>query len=367
MPTNRDMQVAAASKKDEFYTQYSDIEKELSYYCDHFRDKVVFCNCDDPFESNFFKYFINNFRRLGLKRLLSTCFARVAHGTRVIGAYTANISYVPENITATKELFSYSRNSLDILQEDGDFRSRESVELLKKADIVVTNPPFSLFREYIHQLQKYEKKFLIIGNVNAITYKEFFPLLMNDKVWIGPSIHSGDRKFYVPDDYPLEAAGCGVDPVSGRKYIMVKGVRWFTNLDNSARHHFLTLTDRYSKDKYPFYDNYNAIEVKYTRNIPADYPNIMGVPITFLDKYNPGQFQIIGADFQVKAGCLPFMIRPGWCGKIDRGYVGGKRQYARILIRNKLPIGGNFKLKSHQVIAQGSLFVGAQLSTSKTT
>lgn len=273
--------------------------------------------------------------------------------------YAASVGCVPDSGIGMKRLFTLPANSLDTLKGDGDFRSRESLELLDVADIVVTTPPFSLFREYIRRLGEHGKKFLIIGNVNAITYKEFFPLIMHDKVWIGPSIHSGDRKFHVPDDYPLEAAGCGVDR-NGRKYIMVKGVRWFTNLDIAERHQFLALPARYSEDAYPFYDNYNAIEMKYTRKIPGDYPDVMGVPITFLDKYNPGQFQIMGADFQVKAGLLPFMVRPGWDEKTDRGYVRGKRQYPRILIRNRNPVGTlKIKMKTRPIVFQGLLMESA--------
>lgn len=358
MPTNRDMQIAAASKKDEFYTQYVDIEKELCHYQNHFKGKTVFCNCDDAFNSNFFRYFVNNFNRLGLKRLISTCFSGSLRNNSRTKPYSASVKSVPAARIGVRKLLALPGNSLDTLKGDGDFRSRESIELLKVSDIIVTNPPFSLFREYIRILLDYEKKFLIIGNVNAITYKEFFPMLMHDKVWIGHSIHSGDRKFYVPDNYPLEAAGCGIDSESGRKYIMVKGVRWFTNLEISERHKFMNLQARYSEDMYPFYDNYNAIEVKHTRKIPGDYPGVMGVPVTFFDKYNPEQFQIIGADFQVKTGLLPFMIRQGWYGKIDRGYINGKRQYARILIKNRNPVicGSGITMETRNVFTQASLF-----------
>lgn len=185
------------------------------------------------------------------------------------------------------------------IQSNGDFRSAACIALLEQADIIVINPPFSLFREYVAQLMEYEKKFLIIGNINAVTYKEFFPLIKNNQVWIGPSIHSGDRKFYVPDDYPLEAAGCGIDS-DGRRFIRVKGVRWFTNLDYKKRHEPLDLRGvYYDPDKYPKYDNYDAIEVSKTADIPCDYYEAMGVPITFLDKFCPEQFEIVGADFQL--------------------------------------------------------------------
>ena len=184
------------------------------------------------------------------------------------------------------------RHRIRYLKGDGDFRSDESIELLKQADIVVTNPPFSLFREYIAQLFEYNKNFIIIGNVNAITYKEIFPLIKDNKLWMGASIHSGDRKFYVPDDYPLEAAGCGIDP-NGRKFIRVKGVRWYTNIDYNERHEDLDLYKEYNEEEYPTYDNCKAINVDKTSDIPCDYDGMIGVPITFLDKYNPSQFSII--------------------------------------------------------------------------
>lgn len=203
----------------------------------------------------------------------------------------------------------------------GDFRSKECVELLKEADLVVTNPPFSLFREYLMLLINYNKEFVIIGNVNAISYKEVFPLIKSEKVWLGPSITSGDRKFNVPDDYPLNAAGCGIDQ-DGKRFIKVKGVRWFTNLDHKKRHEKLDLVCKYSPEEYPHYDNYDAIEVSKTANIPCDYEGIMGVPITFLDKYNPEQFEIV-------------RFRKGDDGR-DL-CVNGKCPYFRILIRNKHP------------------------------
>lgn len=356
---NRDLQNAAKAKKDEFYTQLADIEKELRHYRHHFNGKTVFCNCDDPFESNFFKYFVLNFNRLGLKKLLATCYVGSPIANQQLSLYdvpgasrsarNGGKPYVAEvnvardvtgdggiDMDDIAELFKNGENSLKELKGDGDFRSPECVALLKEADIVVTNPPFSLFREYVAQLEQYKKKFIIIGNVNAITYKEFFPLIMNNKVWIGPSIHSGDRKFNVPDDYPLEAAGCGIDE-DGKKFIKVKGVRWFTNLDIKQRHEEMILIKEYSQDEYPHYDNYNAIDVSVTSDIPKDYDGVMGVPITFLDKYCPDQFEIIGTDYYVKSGLLDWIIKPGWKGKLDRGYVKGKRYYARILIRNKFP------------------------------
>ena len=310
---NKNLNAAKVAKKDEFYTQLSDIERELQHYWQHFRGKVVLCNCDDPYESNFFKYFALQFNQLGLKKLICTCY----NGSPVTGnelaihfdgfdddepkkiAYKVEITEVKDengdgavDLSDVQYLLKNNKNVLSILKT-GDFRSQECIELLKEADIVVTNPPFSLFREYIGQLMKYQKKFLIIGNMNSITCKEIFPYVQNNKMWIGPSISSGDRKFYVPDDYPLNAAGCGVDS-DGKRFIRVKGVRWFTNLDHNKRHEDLDLVCRYSEDEYPTFDNFDAIEVGKTSDIPYDYDGIMGVPITFLDKYNPDQFEILG-------------------------------------------------------------------------
>lgn len=290
---NKNLNKAKEAKKDEFYTQLEDINNELRHYREHFHGKTVLCNCDDPRVSNFFKYFAYNFEFLGLKKLIATCYKNqdvnlFSEGTSEQAVYLIyegdkNGNHIPDD------------EEIEVLplKGDGDFRSAECVEFLKEADIVVTNPPFSLFREYVAQLIKYDKKFLIIGNVNAVTYKELFPLIMNNQIWFGASIHSGDRKFLVPDDYELKAAGCGIDEC-GRKYIRVKGVRWFTNLDYKERHDDLILYRNYSPDAYPHYDNYDAIEVSKTADIPMDFDGVMGVPITFLDKYNPEQFEIIG-------------------------------------------------------------------------
>ena len=313
MAKRADLGAAKAAKKDEFYTQLTDIEKEMRYYRKHFKGKTVFCNCDDPFESNFFKYFVLNFNRLGLKKLIATCYATSPIANQqlslfdVVGddepvenkSYKAVVTKVYDttgdggvDMFDVAELFKQHENELTELQGDGDFRSKECLALLDEADIVVTNPPFSLFRDYVATLVERKKHFIIIGNVNAITYKEIFPLLKRDEMWIGASIHSGDRAFYVPDDYPLNAAGCGVD-ADGRKFIRVKGVRWYTNLDFRQRHDELILAKRYVPEKYHMYDNYDAINVDKTADIPCDYDSIMGVPITFLDKYSPDQFEIV--------------------------------------------------------------------------
>lgn len=321
MAGNKNLQAANKAKKDEFYTQLVDIENELRHYREHFRGKTVLCNCDDPRVSNFFHYFAYAFEQLGLKRLITTCyknqdadlFSRHDREQAIWLEYLGdrNGNRVPD----ADEI------GIRPLQGDGDFRSPECVELLKQADIVVTNPPFSLFREYVAQLVKYDKKFLIIGNQNAITYKDCFTLIKENRMWLGASIHSGDREFGVPADYPLHAAGYRIDE-QGNKFIRVKGVRWFTNLDYKERHEDLILYKKYTPEEYPRYDNYDAINVNKTSEIPADYDGVMGVPITFLDKYNPEQFEIVGNEYSLN-------IEKG------RGYINGKRMYSRIFIKRK--------------------------------
>ncbi len=334
MAGNSNLQRANKAKKDEFYTQLTDIEAELRHYKSHFKDKTVFCNCDDPFESNFFKYFAMNFNHLGLKKLIATCydnspiageelplFAYDSKSDPQKKAYKIEITEVTDengdgaiDLADVELLIKNRKNTLTTLKGNGDFRSDECIELLQQADIVVTNPPFSLFREYVAQLVQYDKKFLIIGNVNSITYKEIFPLIKENRLWLGASIHSGDREFAVPDTYPLKAAGYRIDE-NGQKYIRVKGVRWFTNLDYLQRHEELVLYKRYTPEEYPKYDNYDAINVDKTIDIPYDYNGVMGVPITFLDKYNPEQFEIIkfrkgndDKDLSVNGRCPYFRI-----------------------------------------------------------
>lgn len=352
-PGNRALHAAARARADEFYTQMADIAAELKYYKKHFVGKVVFCNCDDPFESNFFKFFALNFNAWGLKKLICTCY----DGSAIAGTelslfdepeptnkkpYKVELTEVRDinedgatDLLDIKEILKL--NPPTLLKGNGDFRSKECVELLKEADIVVTNPPFSLFREYIAQLMEHRKKFLIIGNVNAITYKEIFPLIRDNNLWLGVSIHSGDRKFNVPDDYPLNAATCGVDE-EGRKYIRVKGVRWYTNLDHKKRHDEIDLYKKYNPDEYPKYDNYDAIEVGKVADIPIDYNGWMGVPITFLDKYNPEQFEIYGnakqqnADNQIVIGGGQAVA--GLLNNPKDTKVAGKSKYARIIVRH---------------------------------
>lgn len=375
MAKNSGLSEAAKAKKDEFYTQLTDIEKEMRYYRKHFSGKTVLCNCDDPFESNFFKYFVLNFNRLGLKKLIATCYAGSPIANQQLSIfdilgdgeknqnkpYKAVVTSVYDktgdggvDMLDIAELFKSGENELSELNGNGDFRSPECLALLDEADIVVTNPPFSLFREYVATLIEHNKKFIIIGNVNAITYKEFFPLLKENKVWIGASIHSGDRAFYVPDDYPLDASGCGIDEETGRKYIRVKGVRWYTNLDIKQRHEEIVLVKRYSPIDYPTYDNYDAINVDSTSDIPCDYTGAIGVPITFLDKYCPEQFEILGLsrdmDLPGKVGIsaefLEKYFAQGGTGQMKPGhpdlcYYGKNGKcvvpYRRIIIRNKHP------------------------------
>ena len=315
MTKNNNLHTAKATKNDEFYTQLEDIENELKYYKDYFKGKVVYCNCDgflNKEKSNFFMYFSLNYEFLGLKGLICTKYNPNGKGKKYeyYGDLNGN-NYPDEEEICTSEL-----------EGDGDFRSEECIELLKKCDIVCTNPPFSLFRQYVAQLFEYKKDFLIIGNVNAISYKEVFPMIKENKMWLGVSITSGDRKFVVPDNYPLNAAGCGIDE-NGKKYIRVKGVRWFTNLDHKKRNEELLLYKKYNTEEYPKYDNYDAIEVGKTKDIPMDYNGIMGVPITFLDKYCPEQFEIVGQMMTTKVTEFNF----------GYPYIDGKKKFARVLIK----------------------------------
>ena len=327
------LRTAKKVKKDEFYTQLTDISKEMKHYKSHFKDKVVYCNCDDPRVSNFFHFFSYNFEKLGLKKLITTCYK-----SQSMDLFSGNDSeqaiYLEYTGDKNRNLVSDPEEiGIVELKGDGDFRSEESIELLKQADIVVTNPPFSLFREFISQLDEYGKKFIIIGNVNAITYRETFKLIKENKLWLGASIHSGDREFGVPDDYPLKAAGSRIDE-NGNKFIRVKGVRWFTNLDYKERHEDLILYKRYTSEEFPTYDNYDAININKTKDIPMDYKGVMGVPITFLDKYNPDQFDILG--LSASAGYDEEIVGIPFTGVKDaRPLVNGKVTYARIFIKNK--------------------------------
>ena len=303
---------AKKNKADEFYTQLPDIEAEMRHYKEQFRGKVIFCNCDDPFESNFFKYFAMNFNFLGLKKLISTCYANSPIAYEQLSLFDVKSLEVKSGdaklphkieITEVKDenadgavdladveyLLKNRKNTLTLLKGDGDFRSTECLDLLKEADIVATNPPFSLFREYVAQLVEYDKKFVIIGNTNALTYKEIFMLIKDDKLRTGYTNFNVGMYFYVPDNWDkyhkIE---------NGRKMVRVSTSCWFTNLDVKKHKGFITLYKQFNAEEYPRYDNYDAIEVSKVAEIPYDYDGEMGVPITFLDKYNPEQFEILG-------------------------------------------------------------------------
>lgn len=317
--TNTLLQKAKKSKSDEFYTLLNDIESELQHYTDHFQDKIVYCNCDDPRISNFYRYFAENFHNLGLKALIASCYRErccdLFAGTESEnGFYYIYTGGEKENVIPTDADLIYFNG-------DGDFRSKQCVDLLKQADIVVTNPPFSLFREYVAQLIKHNKTFLIIGNINAITYKEIFHLIKENLVWLGVNLGRGISGFIVPDHYELYGTETRIDE-SGNRIVSSNNCLWLTNMDNALRNEEIVLTKRYKGNEatYQRYDNYDGINVDKTQDIPMDYTGYMGVPITFLHKFNPNQFEII-------------QFRKGNNGK-DLS-INGKCPYFRILIRNK--------------------------------
>lgn len=328
---NKNLHKAKVNKEDEFYTQLTDIEKELKHYKKHFKNKVIYCNCDDPRVSNFFHYFSYNFEKLGLKRLITTCYQN------------QNMDLFTKSDSNQAIYLEYSGdkngNSIPDIQEigvnylegNGDFRSEESIELLKQADVVVTNPPFSLFREYIAQLIEYDKKFIIIGNQNAATTKETFSLIKENKMWLG--YKSGDMEFKVPDYYEARETRYRQDE-TGQKWRSLGNICWYTNLDIAKRHEDLILYKPYNKKDYAYYENYSAINVDKVADIPMDYDGVMGVPVTFLSKYNPEQFEILGqthsGDISKEVESLRTDVK-----KRHRGIIDGKQKYARILVRNK--------------------------------
>lgn len=320
MAKNSSLTDAKRNIEDEFYTQLSDIEKELKHYTDHFRGKTVFCNCDDPEESNFWKYFELNFERLGLKRLISTHYEtdKPSYKLEIVGDINKDGTVNNKDIIKTK------------LSQNGDFRSPEAIDLLKQADIVCTNPPFSLFREFVSQLMEYEKSFIIIGNQNSCTYKEFFPLLKDGKVWQGYGC--GDMKFTVPDYYEPRETRFWIDE-NGQKWRSLGNICWYTNLDIKKRHEDIILYKKYSADEYPEFDNYHAINVDKVADIPSDYFDPMGVPVTFLDKHSQEQFEILDANDYRKTSSIP--IKKHGLIKDKDGSINGKPKYARILIRRK--------------------------------
>ena len=336
MAGNKSLHAANKAKQDEFYTQLSDIENELKHYKEHFKGKTVLCNCDDPRVSNFFHYFSYNFEQLGLKKLITTCYknqnrdlfsqndSERAIWLEYLGDMNGNRIPDPNEI------------GINYLNGDGDFRSRECVELLKQADIVVTNPPFSLFREYVAQLIKYEKKFVILGNQNAISYKEIFTLIKENRMWLGSTLSFA--KFKVPDYYEERSTRFWIDD-TGQKWRSFGNICWFTNLDIAKRHESIILYKSFSPEEYPQYDNYDAINVDKISDIPMDYYGVMGVPITFLDKYNPEQFVIVSCNDYRKTEKVPY--KEHGLIKDKDGAINGQPKYVRVLIRRKIQVTAN--------------------------
>lgn len=358
--SNRNLHKASQAKKDEFYTQLVDIEKELKHYKKQFRGKVVYCNCDDPFESNFFKYFAANFNELKLKKLIATSYVK----SPIVGGQLPLFEMKglkpdgkqPFKIEISKIADANADGAIDIkdiewmlkhdkitsapLKGDGDFRSEECIKLLKEADVVCTNPPFSLFREYVAQLVKHDKKFLIIGNLNAIKYNSIFKLVRSNKVWLGLTMDGRNKWFQVPDIYPIDDNVANSKIENGKKYLFVKGCMWFTNMDTEKRHQDFNLYKKYTPKEYPKYDNYDAIEVSKVADIPMDYKGVMGVPITFISKYNPSQFEILGIYDDKRENDDAFIQGvPTYIDEQHKRYVGpvvkGKALYTRVLIKNR--------------------------------
>ena len=303
MAGNRNLQDSYKNKQDEFYTNISLIERELKHYRQHFKDKIILCNCDDPYESEFFKYFAINFNVLGLKKLITTCYdgspiaqQELPFSMKDKKPYKLELNEVKDwngdgRVDLLDVEYYLKNNEVPTLKGNGDFRNEECISLLKEADIVVTNPPFSLFREYVAQLMEYNKEFLIIGNLNAVKYKDILPLFMRNKIWLG--YNSGHLWLKVPTSYEEKKTDFKIDE-EGQKWRRMGNIGWFTNLDIKKRHEDLILYKNYSAEKYPKYDNYDAIEISKNADIPCDYFGVMGVPITFMDRHNPDQFEIIG-------------------------------------------------------------------------
>lgn len=322
---NQNLNKAKSSKNDEFYTQLTDIEKEMKHYRKHFRDKVIYCNCDDPRVSNFFHYFSYNFEKLGLRKLMATCYK-----SQTMELFSKNDSeqavYLEYNGDKNgNKIPDIEEIGIKKLKGDGDFRSNEAIEILEQADIVVTNPPFSLFRDYISQLISKDKKFIVLGNQNAITYVGVFEFIRDNKLWLGVD-NGGTKWFEVPDDYDITTES-RKKIENGKKYFSMGSIMWYTNLETKKRSEELILYKKYTPEEYPKYDNYDAIEVSTYLDIPADYDGVMGVPVTFLDKYNPNQFEILGSNRGVNQD--PNKI-------YGRGsYLNGKETFKRLFIRRK--------------------------------
>lgn len=326
---NKNLHDAKSNKKDEFYTQLADIEKELRHYKEHYKNKTVLCNCDDPRVSNFFHYFSYNFEVLGLKKLITTCYKN--QNSELFSEHKSEKAIYLEYYGDKNDNRVPNPEEIGIkhLEGDGDFRSAECVELLKQADIVVTNPPFSLFREYVAQLIEFDKKFVIIGSFNAITYKEIFKIIKENKIWLGYGFSNGNAYFETP--HTKEFANGVYNEETG--LVKFRNVTWFTNLDIQKRHEDLILYKKYSPEEFPKYDNYDAINVDKVANIPIDYEGAMGVPITFLNKYNPDQFDIISSnDIRINEN-TPF--KEHGLIKDKDGTINGKATYVRIIIKKK--------------------------------
>jgi hypothetical protein len=359
MPLNATFARASRAKNDEFYTQLADVEAELRHYRDQFRGKVILCNCDDPYESNFFKYFAMNFNHLGLKKLITTCYTGspitgeqlsmldvqgMPAGTAEKPAYRVEITDVPDSnkdgaidLADVEYLLKSSRNVLTLLSEGGDFRSAESLALLDEADIVVTNPPFSLFREYLVGLVEHGKQFLILGSLNSITYSDVFRLVKENRLWLGYE-NGGEKWFRVPSSYIHTTDASKIKVQEGVRFLAMKNIAWYTNLDTTKRHETLTLYKRYSPEEYPKYSNYDAIEVSTYMDIPHDYDGAMGLPITFLLRYNPDQFEILGNSESLAEPMAKHAVRGTYNGSGKRFYVpqpdgSHRRLYDRVVIR----------------------------------
>lgn len=369
MAKNKLLTKAKLAKNDEFYTQLADIENECKHYKEHFKNKIIFCNCDDPYESNFFKYFAMNFNHFGLKKLIATCYdgSPIAYTQLSFfaedeksfintnkRAYKIEISEVKDyngdgavDLADVEYLLKNKKNTLTVLKENGDFRSQECVELLKECDIVVTNPPFLLFKEYVAQLIAYNKQFLIIGNMNAITYKEIFSLIISNKLWTGYSFNK-TMEFVMPDNYKL--SGKAYIDSNGKKHGYVPAVNWYTNIEIDKRKESFITYKTYNEKDYPKYDNYDAIEVSKVTDIPEDYYGIMGVPITFLNKYNPDEYEIVGmcenldlyglktrvyTSAECKKRYFELFGKKGVYDLNAAGVINGVKVYQRLLIRRK--------------------------------
>ena len=366
MSLNTSLSKAKQQKNDEFYTQLSDIENELRHYAGHFSGKVVYCNCDDPRISKFFHYFSYNFERLGLKKLIAACyknqerdlFSRHDSERAIWLEYKGNAKggRVPD----------VGDIGIREFERDGDFRSEECIDLLKQADIVVTNPPFSLFREYVAQLMQYGKNFLIVGSQNAITYKEIFPLIKDNRMWLGVTPKGQDMLFDVPKGYAQELVETAKE---GSAYRVVEGVikgrlgnaAWFTNLDHKKRHEELILYKRYSPEEYPKYDNYDAINVNKIAEIPMDWDGVMGVPITFLDKHNPEQYEILGLSQKVGFGLESHKFYDDYVETRPNGSKtgsSGKKTNGNPVMRG-MPKRGNFYVRGDDVVYSlyGRIFI----------